>query len=369
MSANTVSKQDNNYKDKSYQNSRKAMMGTYAPPEVMFTHGEGAYLYTESKERYLDFISGIAVNSLGYGHPHLVQALHGQTDKLWHVSNLFRIPAAEELSQRLCESNSGTESVECGLKMMRRYHFDNGRPERYRIIGTSNSFHGRTVAAVCASGNQSHMKGFVQGDQGFDYVKFNNVEAVICDEHGILLMFDEVQCGVGRTGKLFAYEQYGVAPDIMSLAKGLGGGFPLGACLATENVAKHMVIGTHGSTYGGNPLATTVGNAVLDVVSDPEFLKQVEHTGEQLKSELQRLVNEFPALVDEVRGSGLMLGLHCNKIENTQFLIKAREYKLLVGKAGDNVVRLLPPLIIDRDHISQAVDIMERVLNDLSSVA
>ena len=413
MTTNTVSKQDNSYKDKSYQDSRKALMGTYAPPEFMFTHGEGAYLYTESKEQYLDFISGIAVNSLGYGHPHLLQALHGQTDKLWHVSNLFRIPSAEELSQRLCEfsfadkvffTNSGTESVECGLKMMRRYHFDNGNPERYRIIGTSNSFHGRTVAAVCASGNQSHMQGFVQGDQGFDYVEFNNVEAVkqaitnetagiivepvqgeggvrsadsdylielrkLCDEHGILLMFDEVQCGVGRTGKLFAYERYGVAPDIMSLAKGLGGGFPLGACLATENVAKHMVIGTHGSTYGGNPLATTVGNAVLDVVSDPEFLKQVEHTGEQLKAELQRLVNEFPALVDGVRGSGLMLGLHCNKIENTQFLVKAREYKLLVGKAGDNVVRLLPPLVIDSNHVSQAVDIMETVLSDLSKEA
>lgn len=398
-------------KDDSYQQNRKALMQTYAPPDIVFTRGEGAYLYTDTEQQYLDFISGIAVNALGYNHPHLVKTLHEETDKLWHLSNLFRIPSAEKLSLRLTDlsfadrvffTNSGTEAVECGLKMMRRYHFDNGNPERYRIIGTSQAFHGRTVAAVCAAGNESHMQGFVQGDQGYDYVEFNDIAAIeaavseqtagiiiepvqgeggirnaskeymsalrdLCDKHGILLMFDEVQCGIGRTGKLFAYEWYGVTPDIMSLAKGIGGGFPLGACLATEEVAKHMVIGTHGSTYGGNPLATAIGNALLDVVADQAFLQTVEETGKSLQSGLTKLVSKFPDIVDQVRGTGLMLGLHCNTVTNADVLIKAREYKLLLGKAGDNVVRLLPPLIIDKKHVEEALATLEKVCIDLSA--
>ena len=370
---------------------------------------------TTNNERYLDFLAGIAVNALGHRHPHLVEALKTQADKVWHLSNVFRVPGGERLAKRLVEhsfadqvffSNSGTEAVECGLKMIRRYHFDlqgDGQPaQRHRIIGVTQSFHGRTYGAICAAGNPAYVKGFTRGDQGYDQVPFNDIAAMeaaiteqtagiiiepiqgeggvcaasldylkrvreLCDEHGILLMFDEVQCGVGRTGSLFAYEQFGVEPDIMALAKALGCGFPLGACLATEAVAKSMVVGTHGSTFGGNPLATAVGNAVMDIIATPEFLAQVRANGELLRAELLNLQKQFPNLIDDVRGMGLMQGARCTNIESATVLNKCRERKLLIGKAGDNTIRLLPPLIIDPEHIAEAMAVLHQVFSELNA--
>lgn len=385
-----------------YDVAREAMMSTYAPPETIFVKGEGPYLYTDDDERYLDFFAGIAVNCLGHCHPKLVAALQQQAGKLWHLSNAYRIPEGEVLAKRLVElagfapggkvffTNSGTESVECGLKMMRRFQFDQGKPTKNRIIGTSSAFHGRTFASICAAGNPVHTKGFVREDEGYDHVKFNDlaaIEAVIsdqtagvivepiqgeggihvgsteylqglrelCDKYGALLMFDEVQCGIARTGKMFGFQHSNVQPDIIALAKGLGGGFPVGACVASGDIAKSMVVGTHGSTYGGNPLAMSVASAVVDIVSDQEFLQHVSDIAEELHTALQSLVDKYPNVLDEVRGKGLMLGLRCHETEaNTEIMKLAREHKLLMTKAGDNVLRLLPPLIINSDHINEA---------------
>ena len=395
--------------DDSLELSRQAMMSTYAPPDLVFTHGEGPYLYTESGERYLDFISGIAVNSFGHCHPYLVETLQQQAAKLWHVSNMFRISEGERLSRRLAEltfadkvffTNSGTEALECGIKMMRRYHFDRGQPQRYRIIGFSGAFHGRTIAAISAAGNAAHTKGFVQGDTGYDHVEFGDLAQLenilsdktagiaiepiqgeggirpasteflqalrrLCDEHGILLFFDEVQCGVGRTGKLYAYEWHGVTPDILATAKGIGGGFPVGACIATEDVAASMVLGTHGTTFGGNPLAMAVGNAILDLVTEPGFLTQVQQRGEELRQHLQDLASRYPQHIAEIRGQGLMLGIRCIT-PNGPVITALRQAGLLTGKAGDNVIRLLPPLNIDSQHIQAAIAKLDQVFTGLA---
>ncbi|MFT6048039.1 MAG: acetylornithine/N-succinyldiaminopimelate aminotransferase [Arenicella sp.] len=390
-----------------YEQAREAMMATYAPPELEFVRGEGPYVYTKEGDKYLDFFAGIAVNCLGHAHPQLVSVLQQQASEIWHLSNAFRVPKGEELAKTLAQlsgldrvffTNSGTESVECGLKMIHRYHYDRGNPERYRIIGTSSAFHGRSFAAICAAGNPTHIKGFSREDEGFDHVPFNDLAAIeaaitdktagiiiepvqgeggikvadasylkglraLCDRHGILLMFDEVQCGIARTGKLFGFQHSDVQPDIIAIAKGLGGGFPVGATIATQEVAKSMVVGTHGSTYGGNFLAMAVASKVIDIVSQDEFLQDVVTISASLRECLQGLVDKYPSVLSEVRGSGLMLGLRChNEDANGKILMLARENKILLTKAGDNVLRLLPPLIINQSHVDEAIEKLDLAL-------
>jgi acetylornithine/N-succinyldiaminopimelate aminotransferase len=383
-----------------------AVMPTYARSPVAFERGEGCYLFATDGRRYLDFGSGIAVTALGHAHPHLVQALTEQARKLWHCSNIFSIPGQERLAERLVAhtfadvvffANSGAEAVECGIKTVRKYHDANGTPDKFRIICTHNAFHGRTLATVYAGGQAKHIDGFGPAVEGFDHVAFGNLNelraairpdtaAVLvepmqgeggykpapegylkalrdtCDEFGLLLMFDEVQTGNGRSGTLFAYEQYGIAPDIMATAKGLGSGFPLGACLATRAAAKGMTAGTHGSTFGGNPLAMAVGNAVLDVMLAPGFLERVSQRGRELKAGLDKLVAKHKNVFVEARGIGLMIGLKCVDAVPSADMVKAlREAGLLTIGAGDNVVRVAPPLIIEPQHIAEALAIVDRV--------
>lgn len=373
------------------------LLPTYARAELSFEKGEGPWLYGRDGQRYLDFGAGIAVNALGHAHPHLVKALTEQASKVWHTSNLFQIPEGERLAKRLVEntfadvvffSNSGAEANEAAVKMARRYHYVNGNPERFRIITFEGAFHGRTLGTIAAGGQAKYLEGFGPKVEGFDQVPFDDLEALkaaivpetaalliepiqgesgirtasnaflrelraLCDQHGLLLIFDEVQTGVGRTGKLFAHEWTGVTPDIMSVAKGIGGGFPLGACLATAEAAKGMTVGTHGTTFGGNPLAMAVGNAVLDVILEPGFLQHVERMGLLLKQRMAELKDRHPSVISEVRGLGLMMGLR-TVVPNTEFIVAARDHKLLAIGAGDNVVRLLPPLIINDADITEA---------------
>ncbi|KTS24895.1 acetylornithine aminotransferase [Methylobacterium indicum] len=379
-----------------------SLLPTYARAKVSFERGEGAWLIARDGSRYLDFGAGIAVNSVGHGHPHLVAALTEQAQKVWHVSNLFEVPEAERLAQRLVEAsfadvvffaNSGAEANEACIKMARKYHAAGGHPERYRIVTFEGAFHGRTLATIAAGGQQKYIDGFGPKVDGFDQVPFGDLEALkaaitpetaalmiepiqgegglrvvshewlrtlraLCDEHGLLLIMDEVQTGIGRTGKLFAHEWSGVTPDILSSAKGIGGGFPMGACLATREAARGMVVGSHGTTFGGNPLAMAVGNAVLDIVLAPGFLEQVRQTGLLLKQRLAALKDRHPDIVDEIRGEGLMTGLRL-VVPNTEFAAAARDEHLLVIPAGDNVVRLLPPLIIGEGEVAAALDKLE----------
>lgn len=378
--------------------SGTAIYQTYARSPVSVESGEGVWLTATDGTRYLDFTSGIAVNALGHAHPALVSALKAQADKIWHASNAFRIPGQERLAERLVSAtfadrvfftNSGTEAVECAIKTARRYHYANGTGERNRIITFAGAFHGRTLAAVAAGGNPVHTEGFDPLPSGFDQVPFGDLKAVAaaigpntaailvepiqgeggvrplpmavlrelrrrCDEHGLLLIFDEVQTGIGRTGRLFAHEWSGVTPDIMTVAKGLGGGFPIGACLAAEEAAKGMTLGTHGSTFGGNPLAMAVGNAVLDVVLSDGFLEKVRRLGLYLKQRLAGVVDAHPSLVDELRGEGLLIGLHCIR-PNKELLAALRDAGLLAMGASDNVIRLLPPLIATESDIDEAI--------------
>jgi len=374
-----------------------ALLPTYSRSELIFERGQGAYLFTASGERYLDFSSGVAVTALGHAHPHLIKALTEQANKLWHVSNLHRIPGQERLAERLASAtfaarvffcNSGAEAVEGAIKIARRYHYANGVPERYRLVTFEGAFHGRTLATIAAGGQTKHLEGFGPPVDGFDQVNAPDIEVVeaaigsetagvliepimgeggmrevswsflrdlraLCDEKEILLLLDEVQTGMGRTGRLFAHEWAGIAPDIMATAKGLGGGFPVGACLTTEDVGAVMTPGSHGSTFGGNPLAMAVGNAVLDVVLEPGFLDRVSAMSLRLKQRLAALKDEHAGVIEEVRGQGLMLGLKC-KVPN-QDLIKALLARhMLTVQAGDNVVRLLPPLIVDEPEIDLA---------------
>ena len=375
------------------------LLPTYARAELSFEKGEGPWLYGRDGERYLDFGAGIAVNALGHAHPHLVQALTEQAAKVWHTSNLFQIPEGERLAKRLVEntfadvvffSNSGAEANEAAIKMARKYHAANGHPERFRIVTFEGAFHGRTLATIAAGGQAKYLEGFGPKVEGFDQVPVDDLDALeavigpetaalmiepiqgeggvrtvsnafmrelrsLCDRHGLLLIFDEIQTGIGRTGKLFAYEWTGVTPDIMSVAKGIGGGFPMGACLATAEAARGMTVGTHGTTFGGNPLAMAVGNAVLDVILEPGFLKEVERKGLLLKQRLAELKDRHPSVIADVRGQGLMMGLR-TVVPNTEFVTAARAQKLLLIGAGDNVVRLLPPLIISDADISEAVN-------------
>ncbi|WP_312489212.1 aspartate aminotransferase family protein [Sphingomonas sp.] len=374
-----------------------ALMPVYPRCGVRPVRGEGVYLYGEDGEQYLDFAAGIAVNALGHGHPKLVEAIAKQAATLMHVSNLYGSPQGEHFAQRLVDStfadtvfftNSGAEAVECAIKTARRYHFANGNPQRHTLITFNNAFHGRTLGAISATNQPKMRDGFEPLLPGFAYAPFDDLEAALalidentagflvepiqgegglrpasmeflqglrraCDEHGLLLVLDEVQCGYGRTGKFFAHELYGVTPDIMASAKGIGGGFPLGACLATEEAAKGMVIGTHGSTYGGNPLAMAAGEAVLDVMQEPGFLEHVEAMGQRLRSTLEQMIPNFDHLFEEVRGHGLMQGLKM-KSDSRRFVAHCRDnHGLLLVAAGENVIRILPPLTIDESHITE----------------
>ena len=379
------------------------ILPTYARVDLAFERGEGAWLIATNGDRYLDFASGIAVNALGHAHPRLVAALTEQAQKLWHVSNLYRIPEAERLADRLCEvtfadkvffTNSGAEAVECAIKMARKYQSSSGKPERYRLITFQGAFHGRTMATIAAGANPKHLEGFDPPVDGFDNVPFGDLEAVkralgpqtagimiepiqgeggvrvaspaflralrqLCDEHGLLLIFDEVQTGMGRTGSFFAYERSGVTPDILAIAKGIGGGFPLGACLGSAEAAKGMTVGTHGSTYGGNPLATAVGSAVLDVMLAPGFLDHVRRIGLLFKQRLAELKDRHPSVISEVRGEGLLIGLRCS-VPNTKLVDAMRAEKMLAPSAADNVVRLLPPLIAGEAEIGEALARIDR---------
>jgi acetylornithine/N-succinyldiaminopimelate aminotransferase len=380
-----------------------SILPVYARTDLTFDHGEGAWLVTADDRRYLDFGAGIAVNALGHAHPHLVEALTGQAAKLWHTSNLYQSPAGERLAGRLTDatfadvvffSNSGAEANEAAIKMARKYHSANGQPERFRIITFEGAFHGRTLATIAAGGQKKYLDGFGPKVEGFEQVPFGDDAALkaaigpetaaimveplqgeggvrlipterlralrqLCDERGLLLILDEVQTGVGRTGKLFAYEQAGIRPDIMTIAKAIGGGFPMGACLATAEAAKGMTPGTHGTTFGGNPLAMAVGNAVLDVVLEPGFLEQVQRTALLLKQRLAELKDRHPAIIAEIRGEGLLLGLRLH-VPNTDLVRAAEAQELLVISAGDNVVRLLPPLIIGETEIAEAFARLDR---------
>ena len=379
------------------------LYNTYRPPEQDFVRGEGAYLYTENGDKYLDFIAGISVNCLGHNHPAPKAALIDQADKVWHLSGMFQLTEAKKLAKKYCDSlpfaekvfftNSGAEAIECAMKTARKFHYENGQPERFDIITFQGAFHGRTFATINAGGNPKYLKGFGPALPGFIHLPFGDHEALkeaisettaailvepvqgegglrplpevclrglreLCDEKGILLIYDEVQCGAGRTGKLFAHQwAEGAEPDIMAVAKGVGAGFPFGACIATEAAASGMVPGTHGSTYGGNPLAMAVGNAVWDEISKPEFLEQVERVSNFLKQQFESLKDEFPDVVSEIRGKGLLCGMQLKKpaIEVRKMML---EHKLLGGSAGDNVLRLAPPLIITEDHVREAVNIL-----------
>ena len=379
------------------------VLPTYNRAAVSFERGVGARAYTADGIEYLDFGAGVAVNSCGHAHPHLVQALSEQAAKIWHTSNIYQMPGQTKLAERLIAHsfadtvffcNSGTEATELAIKMARKFHYVNGAPERVEIITFEGAFHGRTLAALAAGGQEKYLEGFGPKAAGFVQLPFGDHQALetaigpntaaiyiepvqgeggirpvphqclrglraLCDKHGILLMFDEIQCGIGRTGKLFAHEWAGITPDIMAVAKGIGGGFPLGAVLATETAAKGMVAGTHGSTFGGNPLATAVGNAVLDVVLGDGFLDNVLRQSINLKQKLERLKDQHPTIIEDIRGSGLMVGIKC-KVANTALQKAALDEKLLIIGAGDNVVRLLPPLIVTDADVTEAVNKLER---------
>lgn len=382
-----------------------ALMPTYAPADLAFEKGEGVYLYTADGRRFLDFCAGIAVSCMGHAHPHLVGALKAQADKVWHVSNLYKIPGQEALAERLAAAsfadrvffcNSGAEALEAAIKTARKYQKDNGNPQRYRVIGCENAFHGRTLATIAAAGQAKLLEGFGPKVEGFDQVAYGNmnemrnaitddtaailVEPVqgeggvnagtaeylkglrtMCNEFGLLLMFDEVQCGMGRTGKLFAHEWADVKPDVVATAKGIGGGFPLGALLTTE-AAGVLGAGNHGTTYGGNPLAMAVGGAVLDILLENGFLDHVCEVSGLLKKALNGLVMKYPDVFVEVRGLGLMQGIKLSdSIVNREFKTELEGEGLLVAPAGDNVLRLLPPLIITDEHVNEAIAIFETV--------
>ncbi|HEY8333668.1 MAG TPA: aspartate aminotransferase family protein [Tardiphaga sp.] len=388
------------------------LLPVFARADVAFTSGEGAWLNGTDGERYLDFTSGVAVNALGHCHPHLVAALQEQATKLWHMSNLFRSPDGERLAARLCEqsfadyvffANSGAEAMECAIKMTRHYHFSKGNPERYRIVTFEGAFHGRTLATLAATGAAKYLEGYGPPMQGFDQVPLGDIDAVkkaigpetagilieplqgeggvrapphaffralreVCDERGILLVFDEVQTGMGRTGSLFAHQHIGVTPDIMSLAKALGGGFPIGACLTTAEAAAGMAPGSHGSTFGGNPLAVASANAVLDVMLKPGFFEHVNRMSLLFKQKLASVVDRHPEVLADVRGEGLLIGVKA-VVPSGDLVAALRDARLLSVGAGENVVRLLPPLIVTEAEIEEGVQRLEQACVALASPA
>lgn len=379
------------------------LLPTFARQDLAFERGEGVWLINRDGERYLDFGAGIAVNALGHAHPHLVKALTDQAQKVWHTSNLYQIPEGERLAQRLVDNtfadqvfftNSGAEALECAIKMARKYQYASGHPERYRIITFEGAFHGRTLATIAAGGQAKYLEGFGPKVEGFDQVPFGDHKALeaaigpetaailvepvqgeggvrpvppqclrglreLCDKNGLLLIFDEVQTGVGRSGKFFAHQRAGVTPDIMAVAKGIGGGFPLGACLSTFEAGKGMTAGTHGTTYGGNPLAMAVGNAVLDEVLKPGFLENVDKISNVMRQGLAAIKDRHPSIIEDVRGEGLLLGVKA-KVPNTDLVAALKDQKMLTVGAGDNVVRLLPPLIISEDEVRDGLARLEK---------
>ncbi|MCD1642954.1 aspartate aminotransferase family protein [Aurantimonas coralicida] len=384
---------------------------TYARAPLAFERGSGVWLETRDGRRFMDFGGGIAVNCLGHAHPHLVETMKTQAEKLWHVSNLYEIPDQTRMAERLTAAtfadraffaNSGAEAVECAIKTARRYHYVNGAPERYRILTFEGAFHGRTLATIAAGGQKKYLEGYGPKVEGFDQLPFGDHDALreaaaqpdvaailiepiqgeggirsvppmcltglreMCDNLGILLIYDEVQTGVGRTGKFFAYQHSGAAPDILASAKGIGGGFPLGVCLATERAASGMTPGSHGTTYGGSPLAMAIGNAVLDVVLDGGFLDHVHDMSLQLKQSLASLSDRYPDVIEAVRGEGLLIGLKA-KVPNGELVAQMREEGLLAVPAGDNVVRLLPPLNVTADEVRQAMDRIETAVAAMSA--
>ena len=388
---------------------RQHIMPVYRPPEEVFVEGQGAYLFTEDGSRYLDFIAGIAVTALGHAHPALVDALRDQAGKLWHTSNMFRVPAAEELADKICRdtcadrvffTNSGTEAIECAIKSARKYHWANGREERIDIVTFTGAFHGRSLGAINAGGNPKYLEGFGPKLPGFVHLEWGDHDALkeaaaspttaaimvepvqgeggvrampdqcliglreLCDEHGILLIFDEVQCGMGRTGKLFAHDWVERAePDVLCAAKGIGGGFPFGACLTTEVCGEHMQPGSHGSTYGGNPLAMAIGNVVWDLIANDDFLAEVRRVSGTLAQGLKSLADSHPDKVEGVTGKGLLTGLKM-KADPKSLQGACRDNNLLVGVAGNNVLRLAPPLIITDEHVREATGILDAALTD-----
>ncbi len=386
------------------------LLPVFARVDLGFQRGEGAWLIATNGERYLDFTSGVAVNALGHAHPHLVAALQEQATKLWHMSNLFKSPDGERLAARLCEAsfadlvffaNSGAEAMECAIKITRKHHAAKGHPERYRIITFDGAFHGRTLATLAATGSAKYLEGFGPPLDGFDQVTLGDLDAVrraigphtagilieplqgeggvraaphvffkalrqLCDDNGLLLIFDEVQTGMGRTGDLFAYQRIGVTPDVMPLAKALGGGFPIGACLATAEAAAGMTPGSHGSTFGGNPLAVAAANAVLDVMQKPGFFEHVRKMSLLLKQKLASVVDRHPKVLAEVRGEGLLIGLKA-VVPSVDLVTALRAQKLLTVGAGENVVRFLPPLIVTEAEIEESVGCLERACAALSS--
>ena len=389
---------------------REALMSVYGPPDVVFERGEGVRLYTDDGREFLDFIAGISVNCLGHAHPKLVAALEGQAGKLWHLSNMFRVPDAERLSERYVAdtfadkvffTNSGTEACELAVKMARKFFHDAGQPERTDIIAFEGAFHGRSSAGIAAAGSEKMTRGFGPLLPGFKHLPWGDHDALhaaidahtaailiepvqgeggirplpdqclkglrdLCDERGILLILDEVQCGMGRTGRLFAHEWAGIAPDIMMVAKGIGGGFPLGAVLATERAASGMGPGTHGSTYGGNPLACAVGCAVMAHVADPDFLAGVNRKAGLMRQRLEGLVAAHPGVFEEVRGLGLMLGLKC-RVPNAEVVRAGHEALLVTVPAADNVIRLLPPLTITEAEIAEALSRLDAAATALET--
>ena len=385
-----------------------SVMPSYGRTDVAFVRGDGVYLYTQDDKQYLDFGAGIAVTALGHSHPHLVAALREQTGRLWHTSNLYHIPQQQRLADRLVSNsfadtvffcNSGAEAVEASIKLIRKYHSTKGHSERYKLISFEGSFHARTLATIAAGANEAHRAGFGPKIDGFDSVAFGDIKATIAavtdetagimvepvqgeggiriadpvflselralaTENNLLLMFDEVQTGVGRTGRLWAHEWPNIVPDVMSSAKALGGGFPVGACLATNEAAVGIVPGTHGSTFGGNPLAAACANAVLDVVLEPSFLKRVVETGKLIEREITKIAADYPSIIQEIRGIGMMWGIRC-VIPNMDLFKKAFEKNLLTVPAGENVVRFLPPLITREEHVQEAVEILESCCKEL----
>jgi len=381
-----------------------AVLPTYARADLEFAEGAGVRMTTTDGRTFLDFSSGIGVNVLGHRHPHLIAAVTEQANKIWHTSNIFRIPGQERLAERLTAAtfaeqvfftNSGAEAIECAMKTARRFHHVTGNPKRYRIVTFEGAFHGRTLATISAGNQAKHLDGFGPKVDGFDHVDFCDLDAAkdavtaetaailiepiqgeggirpvppqflrdlreLCDTHGILLILDEIQCGMGRTGKLFAHEWAGIEPDIMAVAKALGGGFPTGACLMTTHAGQGMVAGTHGTTYGGNPLAMAVANAVLDIVLEPGFIAAVGEKALRLKQQLAGLKDAHPKVIAEIRGSGLMIGLKCHEgVAVGDLVAAARDAGLLTVPAGDNTLRLLPPLIVRDDELGEAVALLD----------
>ena len=386
-----------------------SILGTYARKDISFKAGKGSYVFAENGDKYLDFVQGIAVNVLGHCHEHLVKAIKEQSEKLWHVSNSFVILEQERLAKRLTDNtfadfcmfqNSGTEATEASIKIARKYFHKTGKPEKNRIITFQGAFHGRTLAALFAANNPKHTEGFGPKVDGFDQVPFADHEAIkrtinkntaailletiqgeggikvvpdvclkglreICDEHNLLLILDEVQCGVGRTGNFFAFEKSGIVPDIVPIAKGIGGGFPLGACLVTKKVSVGMTPGTHGSTFGGNPLAMSVGNAVLDIIFGKDFLENVKQKGKYFDQGLNEMKDKYPKIIEEIRGAGLIKGLKM-LVDNTEFIQKLMNHKMLAIKAEENVTRLFPPLIVNNKELDEAIEKIDKVCKEMS---